>query len=127
MLIILFSRVQLVLAPGLSALNRLQRHRDCNPIDIRAEMSDFSLTLNCAPESDPRFLLNVIELESKVFGTNARNSVAQELVMPFQKGIESAFDVRRRASFHFCHATLFRYHSLAPLRAPLNGRNFQDF
>ena len=91
-------------------------------------MSDFPLTFNRAPELDPRLLLNVTELESKVFRTNARNGVAQELVMPFQKGVESAFDVRRRASFHFCHGHAFPLlQSRAPSNPFLIGRIFQDF
>jgi len=80
-------------------------------------MSDFPLTFNRPPELEACFLVNVVELKSEILRTNTRNSIAEELVMAFQKGIKSVFQVAgRRASFHFCHRHTFSLSYVSVLR-----------
>jgi len=54
----------LFLASGFDPTHGINRRCHYYPIDIRRKIRDFPLTLERAPESKARFLLDVLELDA---------------------------------------------------------------
>src|SRR5689334_5139288 len=59
---IVLDQAQLFFAPGFDPAYCVDRCGSCDPVDVRRKVADFPLTLDRAPQSETRILLDVTEL-----------------------------------------------------------------
>ena len=90
---VLFRReMHLLFVSRLYSPDSIDGHGRRDPMQIRRDIVNFSLTRERAPKPEASVLHEVIDMQSKVLGAMRGNRMPQELPIFLQKGIEPRLD-----------------------------------